>query len=333
MDTRIYNDVIRDYEEKRKNAENKSKLFKNEIYKKFPKLLELENELGSITLNAMRKNLNNNKLEKEIENQNLELKIEKVKNKIINELGKNGLSVSDFEPKYECKKCNDTGYIGSKKCSCLKQNLINKVYNQFHTENFETECFNAFDFGYFSDKPNKEKYKTNSSPRENILEIKAISEKFCENIENKNEKNLLFIGNTGLGKTFLSNCIAGRVINNGYTAIYQTAPMLMDMITDYKTSFDKDLSMRQKYNDIFEVDLLIIDDLGTETLTDFKFMELLNIINTRIIKGKKMVISTNLSLQKLYQVYDSRLTSRLIGNFNICRFIGEDVRLIKKRIN
>ena len=333
MDRKIYNEIINDYTKKREDAIKNAKRYKEKIFSENPELQKLENEIGNITLQIMRKNLRSNMLQIEIDKQNLQIKIEEIKGKIKNKLKKLGYTLEDFEPKFECKKCLDTGYIENNKCSCLKQEILNRVYSQFYLDNFSDECFESFDIGYFSDKASEEKYKTQKSPRENILEIKKISEKFCENMENKNEKNLLFVGNTGLGKTFLSNCIAGRVIQKGYTAIYQTAPMLMDMITEYKTSFDKDSNSKEKYRQIFDVDLLIIDDLGTETMTDFKFMELLNIINSRIIKGKKMVISTNIKLQNLYKIYDARLTSRLIGNFNICRFIGDDVRLLKKKMN
>ncbi len=333
MNIQIYNDVIKEYEVKRNRAITDAASYKKKVYSEHKELQDLEDKKAALTISVMKKNLFNNSLEKEIENQNLQIKMAEINDKIKNKLSKLGFCEEDFMPKFECNKCMDTGFVGSKRCSCLKQRLLNKVYSQFYTESFEEECFKAFDFGYFSDKANEEKYNTKKSPRENILEIKAVSEKFCDNIENKKEKNLLFIGDTGLGKTFLSNCIAGKVVSMGYTAIYQTAPMLMDIITEYKTSIDRDNVVKEKYNQIFEVDLLVIDDLGTETMTDFKFMELLNIINSRIIKGKKMVISTNLSIKKLYQVYDARLTSRLIGNFNICRFIGEDVRLIKKKIN
>ncbi|MBR1883763.1 MAG: ATP-binding protein [Clostridia bacterium] len=333
MDAKIYNEIIKEYENKRNKALDEAKKFKESVFEKSPELSKFEKEIASLTISSMKKNLTASKVEREIENQNLEIKVKEIQEKINEKIEKLGYKKEDFEPKFECEKCKDTGYNGKNKCSCLKQKILNRVYSQFYMENFDEECFHTFDFGYFSDKVNEEKYGSKKSPRENILEIKAISEKFCSSIENKKEKNLLFIGDTGLGKTFLSNCIAGEVIKGGYTAIYQTAPMLMDMITEYKTSFDKDSKVKEKYNQLFEVDLLIIDDLGTETNTDFKFMELLNIINTRIIKGKKIVISTNLSLQKLYNLYDARLTSRLIGNFNICKFFGEDVRIIKKRIS
>jgi DNA replication protein DnaC len=105
------------------------------------------------------------------------------------------------------------------------------------------------------------------------------------------------------------------------------------MIMDYKYSYDKKEFSKEQYNQIFDVDLLIIDDLGTEMKSDNKFTELFNIINTRQLKNKKIVISTNLTLTNIFEIYDKRTGSRLVGNFIICKFIGEDIRLMKKKIN
>ena len=156
--------------------------------------------------------------------------------------------------------------------------------------------------------------------------------KFSKNIDSSSQKNLLFIGKTGLGKTFIANSIANEVIKQGKSVIYQTAPNLMDMVMEYKFNFYGDDSIKENYRKIFEVDLLIIDDLGTETMTNNKLTELFNIINTRILNNKKIIISTNLTLNELYNNYDERVISRLIGDSIICKFIGDDIRLKKKKI-
>ena len=146
------------------------------------------------------------------------------------------------------------------------------------------------------------------------------------NFDDLNEKNLLFTGNTGLGKTFLSSCIANEILKKQKTVLYQTAPIMLDSIIDYR--FGKNST--NIYNNILDVDLLIIDDLGTECINNMKFTELFNIINTRLLnqnnKATKTIISTNLSIQNLFNSYDERIVSRLIGNYNICRFYGEDLR-------
>jgi len=127
------------------------------------------------------------------------------------------------------------------------------------------------------------------------------------------------------GKTFLSNCIANEVLNLSKTVLYQTAPIMLDTIIDYR--FNKNNG--DVYKDVLNVDLLIIDDLGTENQHSFKFTELFNIINSRIVTNKKTVISTNLNINELFKNYDERIVSRLAGNYNICKFFGDDIRLKK----
>ena len=147
-----------------------------------------------------------------------------------------------------------------------------------------------------------------------------------------NQKNLLFTGNTGLGKSFLSSCIANEILKQGKTVLYQTSPIMFDSIIDYR--FGKDNISKDIYDNLLSVDLLIIDDLGTESMNKMKFSELFNIINSRLLNNNKItktIISTNLSLNNLFSTYDERIVSRFIGNYDICLFFGDDIRL--KKIN
>ena len=240
-----------------------------------------------------------------------------------------------FEPKYECSKCKDTGFVTinntNQYCNCFRQKLVNYEYNQNNLLKLEDENFKTFDSGFFSKEVNKEKYKSDKSPYDNIMQIKKIAEDFCVNIGKKEQKSLMFVGPTGTGKTFMSNAIAKEVINKGYSVIYQTAPILMDMLINSKFKSLKDGNSKEQYDNVFDVDVLIIDDLGTETLSNTKFTELFNIINTRLLKDKKTIISTNLNLNELASFYDERVISRIIGNYIICRFFGDDVRLKAKK--
>ena len=316
---------------------DEAKRRKEEIYSKNPKLSELEQNINIQALKITRKILNSDSVSRDIEEENMKLNIEKLEKKYENELGKMGLNKSDLEPKFDCQICNDTGMEKDgdilKVCKCFKQKLINETYKQANINKLDEENFETFDIGFYSNKSNKEKYGIDKSPLENIKCIKDISIEFVKNIDDIEQKNLLFTGNTGLGKTFLANCIAKDVIESGKTVVYQTAPVLMDKVIEYKFSYDKTGEQKEQYNRIFDVDLLIIDDLGTETMSNNKFTELFNIINTRLLKNKKILISTNLTLNELYKQYDERVISRLIGNFTICKFIGEDIRLKKKKIN
>ena len=216
-------------------------------------------------------------------------------------------------------------------CNCLKQQLFNIEYNKSNIFNLENHKFENFLSTVYSSDVDKVKYNSDISPRENIEIIKKISQKFIENFDNPSEKNLLFTGNTGLGKTFLSGCIANELLKKGKNVLYQTSPVMLDTIINYR--FGKtDSSI---YNSLLDVDLLIIDDLGTECLNNMKFTELFTVLNTRLLnqnnKITKTIISTNLSIQNLFKNYDERIVSRLIGNYNICRFFGVDIRLIRAK--
>ena len=134
------------------------------------------------------------------------------------------------------------------------------------------------------------------------------------------------------GKSFLSSCIANELLKKGKTVLYQTAPIMLDTIIDYR--FDKNTSSKDIYDNLLNVDLLIIDDLGTESMNSLKFAELFNVINSRLLnsnnKKTKTIISTNLSLQNLFSTYDERIVSRIVGNYNICYFFGDDIRFKKR---
>ena len=211
----------------------------------------------------------------------------------------------------------------------MKQKLIDISYNKSNLLNLGKDTFEEFNFSIFSDQPNPEKYSVSISPKENIKKIYKISKDFVENFDKDDTQNLLFIGSTGTGKTFLSSCIANEIIKKGYTVLYQTTPILLDSIFEYKYS-DDNKNSKELYNSIYNANLLIIDDLGTENSTPAKFAELFAIINERLKNPKtKTVISSNFDLDKLSKFYDSRLISRFIGNYKICKFFGEDLRLKK----
>ena len=215
-------------------------------------------------------------------------------------------------------------------CNCIKQKIFDIDFNKSNIGNLEKENFDTFDLNLYSDNVDVKKYNAKISPRQNILNIKDIAMRFVENFDNPDEKNLLFLGNTGLGKTFLSNCIAKEILSNKRTVLYQTSPIMLDNIIDYR--FGKS-DLKEVYDNIINVDLLIIDDLGAESLNSFKVTELFNIINARLLSAnnnvRKTIISTNLNMNNLFETYGERIFSRLASYYNICRFFGDDIRLLK----
>ena len=334
MTDTVLKNILSQYNKKKINAEYEAELKKQELYKKYPKLQEIDNRLTSLAISTTKSLINNNdkKLLKEL-NDNI-TKLKEEKNKLLKTIN---VPQNFFEPHYECNICKDSGYINNSNyttsmCSCLKQKLYDIQYNKSNISNLDTQNFNTFSDLYYSDEIDENKYHTNISPRENINLIKDICLKFIENFEDINQKNLLFTGNTGLGKTFLSSAIANEIIKKGKNVLYQTAPVMLDSIIDYRFGKSKDSNI---LNSILNVDLLIIDDLGTECINNMKFTELFNIINTRLLNQNKItktIISTNLSLKNLYTNYDERIVSRIVGNYDICYFFGDDIRFKKRKI-
>ena len=322
--------LLTQYERKKAFEEKEAEERKQKLFEKEPSLQQIEDELKSLAFSTTKSLINSND---PVLLKNLESKIESLKIKKELALKKLGLPSDYLLPNYSCKVCKDTGYITNlddyttSMCNCLKQKLFDIEYNKSNISNLKFQTFENFSSFYYSDKVDEKKYNIKISPRENIIKIKEICINFVNNFDNFDEKNLLFTGNTGLGKTFLSSAIANQVIKLGKNVLYQTAPNMLDSILDYR--FGKSTSESNIYNNLLTADLLIIDDLGTESMNSLKFTELFNIINTRLLNQNhitKTIISTNLSLKNLYDTYDERIVSRIVGNYNICYFFGDDIR-------
>ena len=321
--------LLNEYDKKRLQAELDLEKKLNNFYIKNPDILNINDKINRISIEISKTILLNKDSDK-IEKLNLELdNLKKEKQELLNKLN---VKKDFFVPDYSCKLCNDTGYLiddNTVMCTCLKQKLLNVQYNKSNISSLEQENFDNFNIDLFSDEKDEKKYNSNISPKENIEKIKEISLNFIENFEDPQEKNLLFTGNTGLGKTYLTNCIANELLKQGKTVLYQTAPVMLDSILDYRFGKNNEFN----YNDLLNADLLIIDDLGTECSNNMKFSELFNILNTRLLNQHnhvtKTIISTNLSLNHLFKTYDERIFSRLVGYYNICRFFGEDLRYKK----
>ena len=323
----VLKNLLAKYNQKKFKAEFEAKNRKDEVYKKYPKLQNIDDKVSSLAISTTKSLIANN--DKNLLN-SLNENINKLKEEKYSILKKLNIPEDYFEPHYECPLCKDTGYITNSDysvtmCSCLKQQLYNEQYNKSNIANLDSQNFEHFSDLLYSDKIDK-KYNANISPRENINQIKNICFKFITNFDNKNQKNLLFTGNTGLGKTFLSSAIANEILKKGKNVLYQTAPVMLDSILDYRFGRVKNSNI---IDSILNVDLLIIDDLGAENPNNLKSSELFNIINTRLLSQNritKTIISTNLNLKNLYANYDERIISRIIGNYDICYFFGDDIR-------
>ena len=332
MNTDNLKSLLVKYDQKRNLALSEANQKKYELYDKIKGLEQIDNEINTLSIQSIKSILTTTDNKKSIDKLNKQ--IAELRKKRLQLLKDNNITEKYLEPDFDCKKCKDTGYIktpnGNVLCNCIKQELYNMEYNNANIYDLKNQTFKNFKLTCYSDTIDEEKYGKKISPRDNIIAIKNMCENFINNFDDPTESNLLFSGSPGLGKTFLSSCIANEMILRGKTVLYQTAPIMLDNIIDYK--FGKTDNNISKV--INSVDLLIIDDLGTETKNNLKTTELFNIINSRLLnqenKITKTIISTNLSLQDLYDIYEERIVSRIIGNYNACYFFGEDIRIKKK---
>ena len=335
----VYRKIQQEYESSRNLALAEVERKKNEVYEREPKVLEIDDKIKKAGMEITKSIIFiNDDTKRENAIRDLNSQIEELKAEKSALLKNIGISEEYFSPNFKCKICEDTGIIGSiegaKNCSCFRQKLIDYTYNESQIYNIDKENFDTFNEKLFSDVVDENAYNSKRSPRENILVIKEIAKNFVDNFESKDTKNLLFTGGTGLGKTFLSNCIAKAVLDKGKTVLYQTSGRLMDLVMDYRKG-DKEEFDAMQYEELFNVDLLIIDDMGTENMTEARRAELFNILNTRLLNGNKKkiktLISTNKDLKELVNYYDQRIVSRILGNFEICRFFGSDLRLAARK--
>lgn len=336
MSSEILPTLLLEYDQKKRRAELDLETRRQELYFKIPRLQEIETELNKFAIDTAKHILNGSSSSLEILNNKVsELKFEK--QQILKEYK---IPENFLQPHYECSICKDTGYIqvensASCLCSCLRQKLLDISYNKSNISNLGKENFDTFNLNIFPDQPDPEKYKIAISPRQNMMNIKSKCVEFIENFDNPETHNLLFTGNTGLGKTFMSNCIANELIKKGKNVLYQTAPVLLETVIDNKMSKYKNSSQDDFYKNVLEADLLIIDDLGTECLNSMKLSELFTILNTRLLnlnnKVTKTIISTNLNINNIFKNYEERIGSRIAGFYDIYYFFGDDLRFkIKK---
>ena len=309
---------------RKRRAENlgKAEAAKKALTEKVPKVLELENSINSVwTKNVKALMSGNSEALNKIKDEISRLNAEKLELII-----KNGFNPDDFEIKYNCGICKDSGFVDGKKCACFKKELSLLKYKKSNLGKLlETESFDNFNFSYYSDKISPAE---GISPLENIKSIFSTCIAFVKNFD-KSDENLLLYGSPGLGKTFLSTSIAKDLLDLGYDVLYQNAYQIFTLFEDYRFNRIDSAFGKNQIDSFKNVDLLIIDDLGTEATSIYTGASLFDIVSTRLINGKKTIINTNLSLKDISELYSERVASRLVGNYTRLKFFGTDIRFIQ----
>ena len=240
------------------------------------------------------------------------------------------LAMEHFEEGYLdetpiCDNCGGSGYIGSTMCECLLELCRQEQKKEVSILSGSKDTFNQFRLDYYPDQIDR-----------NLgVNIRSVMEKTFQTCRRyaltftEKSGNLLFSGDTGLGKTFLSACIARAVADRGYSVVYESAGHLFTNME--RAKFSNDDAAREACRRYSDCDLLIIDDLGTEMPGQFTTAALYNLVNDRLLTAKPMIVSTNLTVDEMLKRYSPQIASRLRGSFTRVAFLGEDIRVLKNR--
>lgn len=318
-----YNAIMRTYDERRAASHALLSAREAEIMQAIPAYASLHSQIIENSMNYARTSLFSGESgsTSELRRQNEELS--KKKEALLLAAG---YPADYLSPVYTCDHCHDTGMAGEERCHCFKQAVVDILYTQSNIANvIREENFNTFSFRYYDDTIVDP--KTKATARQNMQYIYDTCQDFVHNFDNR-FNNLLFYGNSGLGKTFLSHCIAKELLGTAHTVLYLTAYELFDILGKAMHNDAEDLGASAEH--ILDCDLLIIDDLGTELSSAFTLSRLNLCINERFINRRPTIISTNFGIAELESHYGERNISRILSSYTLLRFFGEDIRLRKK---
>ena len=304
-----------------RESENRQHLA--EAYAKVPRIREIDLELrltmAQAAQAAFRQGSDGRELLEQVRQSNLELQQERAI-----------LAMEHFEPGYLdetpiCESCGGSGYIGTSMCECLLELCRQEQKREVSILSGSKDTFSQFRLDYYPDK---------IDPKLGV-NIRAVMEKTFQTCRRyalfftEKSGNLLLSGDTGLGKTFLSACIARTVADRGYSVVYESAGHLFTHME--RAKFANDEAAREICRRYTDCDLLIVDDLGTEMPGQFTTAALYNLINDRLLMAKPIIISTNLTVDDMLKRYSPQIASRLRGSFDRVAFVGEDIRVLKNR--
>ncbi len=326
-DKKILSNARRELEKERAARADEFWTRRREVYERQPRIRAIDRELASAAASVLRVALRSENDPEEavarLRDRNLGLQAER--GSLLKELG---LPPDYLTEKPLCPVCGDSGYDGNKVCACLQKRYTRLLKEQLSTVlPIADQNFSAFRLDYYSKRPDN---RLGISPYQNMEYNLGECRGYAKNF-GPESPNLLLYGSTGLGKTFLSTCIAEAVSENGYSVAYDTAINILAAYETIKFGNGDGESAAARATRYERTDLLIIDDMGTEMGTAFTVSALYNLINNRLMAKRPMIINTNLPPAVLSEKYSPAVASRLLGEFMPLRFFGDDIRMLKKQ--
>ena len=315
-----YNAIMRIYNQRQFQDKYEQDQRREEVYQKVPQIRQIEDEISSQAVRCARKLLDGDTNAKEELKQHIE-DLREQKEVLLSAFG---FPADYMEMHYACPECQDTGYVDGRKCRCFKKEEIRLLYSQSNIEEvLLRENFDSFSYEYYDDRVVIPEIQMTVA--DYMRQVHTWCKEYVENFEKKGG-NLIFTGSTGVGKTFLTNCIAKALIDQYQSVIYLSSNDLFDVFSKNKFHYDTEEEMKDMYQYILDCDLLIIDDLGTELNNTLVSSQLFYCINERLLRKKSTIISTNLSMTMLRDTYSDRISSRIISQYSIIPLYGDDIR-------
>ncbi len=311
-----YDQILRQYEERQRKRRLELESRRERVYGRIPEYRRLEEETASLSVAQGKKLLSG----EENALPCLRASLARLRAERERLLVEAGFSADYLVPPFVCPDCQDTGYRNGVKCHCFRQAEISLLYEQSGiSEMLRRNNFSLLSYEYHTG--------------EDLAHFKKAVETCKDFIKNfdSDYHNLFFYGTVGTGKSFLSGCVAKELIDTGHAVIYFSATGLFDLLSTAAFDSKNREERKNAYADLYQCDLLIIDDLGTELTNQFTASQLFSLLNERGIGRKAVIISTNLSLQELQDRYSDRIFSRITSNFKVCKLTGPDIRMYQKR--
>lgn len=321
-----YRDIMFQYDQTRMENQRLLDIRHENLYKKIPELKEIHDRIVELSVEQAKNELLNPEAAAAAKREYTAKKDALLARKA--EILETHHYPADYLcPIFTCQDCHDTGFIGSKPCHCFHQAKLRALYeNSNLNEILEKENFTTFSDEYYDDTAIHDNLSI--TPRENIRRIREICLDFIKHFDNTYD-NLLFYGPTGVGKTFLTHCIAKELLDSAHTVVYLTSLQLFDILEKNRFHRDDFAATDEQIAYIINSDLLIIDDLGTELSNSFTVSQLYYFIEERHNNKRSTIISTNLSFSDLRERYSERIFSRFTGYYDFKQIVGNDIRIQK----
>lgn len=328
LNNSLYQTIRRDFDRRQADQKHQQDLRIQEIYAAIPEYQHLDVELVSLCANEARSRILNPTSDHSSTASSLHAQIEAIRDRQQQLLLEAGFPKDYPDLKYICPICKDTGFDGNDLCECFRQAAAKVIYDQsqiasvLQIENFDTFCMD-----YYSETTDP---RFGISPAENMTAILSECYRYVQNFDQEHT-NLFITGDTGVGKSFLTHCIANELLKSSHSVLYLSAFDLIEAFEQHtfgnNESYDDALYEDTLFDSILNCDALVIDDLGTETVNNFTVSQLFLCLNHRQEHRKSTIISTNLPVEAIQDIYSERISSRIISYYNIFLIFGEDIRI------